>query len=199
MDILNKLRNKKIVDIAGKGVQGWEELVNSIVSDYGPVGNSTAEQLCCADFNIPRFYLAPGRVLRYEISGFITTVASSCTITNRVRWGGLAGTLLNSTGALNMVVAANTYNPFVWKGTLTCRTNGPTGSIYSAGLFQPSNRLTSETTPGFLTASGGGLTANAPVTVDTTTDKLLSFTTQFSVANAAILITVQQALLEALN
>jgi hypothetical protein len=48
-------------------------------------------------------------------------------------------------------------------------------------------------------SSGGAQAQNSAVQVDTTTDKLLSFTVQFSNAQAGNNLTAQQRLLEALN
>jgi len=189
----------------GAGVQGWEELINAIAADYPTTANSAAENLACPDFNIPRFYLAPGRVLRYCLTGSIGVVAAANTLTLRVRWGGVAGILLGSSGVVNLATTGGTFG-FRWEGEISCRASGPTGLLMHCGLATFSNRLYSvpplaaELVPiMFSQGSGGAAQANVPVQVDTTTDKLLSFSAQYGTANAANVLTTQQALLEALN
>lgn len=184
----------------GDGVQGWEELIEAMITDGTTVSGTLAESIVCPDFNIPRFYLAPGRVLRYHLFGNCQNIATTPgTIIFRVRWGGVGGVQLGATAALQLDTTARTYSNWYWSGSITCRATGSTGLLIHQGVVVLGNRLSTDTGGPVFSSAGGVFGQNSAVQVDTTTDKLLSFTAQFSNAQAQNAITAQQRLLEALN
>ena len=141
-----------------------------------------------------------GRCLRFTLYGR-QTFAVSNTITFRVRWGGVSGTVLAASGAL--VQAAVTAGIWSMEGIIQCRANGSSGSLYCMGRAKVNDDVTQ--TVGSATNAGvedfmgsAGVATPAAVTVDLTADTALSFTAQFGTAGSNTL-TGHILLLETLN
>ncbi len=95
--------------LLGAGVQGWEETLESITADGTQISNSTTETIVCPDFNIPAYYMAPGRTLRITAFGVMSNVVTTPgTLTMWVRWGGVAGTVLVVSAAQGLSTTART-------------------------------------------------------------------------------------------
>lgn len=184
------------------GVQGWEETLDSIIADGTQISNTTTETIVCPDFNIPAYYLAPGRVLRITAAGLVSNVVTTPgTLTIRVRWGGVAGTVLLASGAMALDTTARTSYPWWLQCVMICRTAGATGTMMSFGRLDTPDTVAATAAnllPQLMT-SAGSPAANAAVTIDTTAAKLLSVTGQFSVATSPTNLTCQVRLLEVLN
>lgn len=163
--------------LLGGGSQNWQELLDSTVAD-GTAVTAAAETIVCPDFNIPAFYMVPGRTLRVWATGTVTTVVTTPgTGVWSVRWGGVAGTLLSKSGAQNFSTTAQTADGWNLWVLITCRTTGATGTFMSAGELNCFNVL--ESTAANLKSAvmgSAGVNSNAQVTVDTTTAKLISIT-----------------------
>lgn len=209
---LIKCREGQIIDswsdpdwrLKGGGVQGWEETLESTTSDGTQISNSTSETIVVPDFNIPAYYMAPGRTFRLWAFGVNSNVVTTPgTLTMRVRWGGVAGTVLLASAAQGLDTTARTNALWCLMAYVTCRTAGATGTFMSGGFFQQINLLSSTAAnllPALLGSAGAPLASgNAAVTVDTTTAKLLSITAQFSVATSPTNLTCQQRIIEVLN
>jgi hypothetical protein len=180
------------------GAQTWLELLDSIIADGTQISNTTTETIACPDFSIPAFYMAPGRTLRLEAFGVVSNVVTTPgTLTFRLRWGGVAGTILVASAALALDTTAHTNFGWYLKMLVVCRTAGASGTFMTGGHVQLGDTLTSTAAnllPTVLPAS-----ANANVTVDTTTAKLLSLTAQFSVATSPTNLTCMFRSIESLN
>jgi hypothetical protein len=188
----------------GRGVQGWVEALDSIVADGTQISNSTAEAIICPDFNIPAFYFAPGRTLRYWAFGVMSNVVTTPgTFIYRIRWGGVAGVVLVQSGAQGLDTTAHTNALWAAWTYIVCRTAGATGTFMSGGQWANFNLLASTAAnllPAMLGSAGApGASGNVAVTVDTTAAKLLSGTGTFSVATSPTNLTCQQRVIEALN
>jgi hypothetical protein len=191
-------------EIAGGGAQGWEELIDTIVVDGAQIANTVTETIICPDFNLPAYYMAPGRTLQLRAFGVNSNVAGTPgTLTFRVRWGGVAGTVLLATAALGLDTAAHTNALWSLNAIIVCRTAGATGTFVSSGQVEVYGLLASTAAnllPQLMGSAGTpGASGNAAVTVNTTIANLLSLTAQFNVATNPTNLTCQQRLVEVLN
>lgn len=189
--------------LLGAGVQGWEETLESITADGTQVSNSTTETIICPDFNIPAYYMAPGRTLRIWAFGVMSNVVTTPgTLVMAVRWGGVAGTVLVQSAAQGLDTTARTNSLWALNAVIVCRTAGATGTFMSGGVMW-SNVLSSTAAnllPALLGSAGTPLASgSAAVTVNSTTANLLSVTSKFSVATSPTNLTCNQRLIEALN
>lgn len=213
---LIRMRERRIVDswvnpgdwlppehAKGGGSVGWAETLEAITADGTQISNTVTETIVCPDFNIPAYYMAPGRTFRIWAFGVMSNVVTTPgTLILRVRWGGAAGTVLVASAAQGLDTTARTNSMWMAMALITCRSAGATGTFMSGGILW-SNVLSSTAAnllPALMGSAGAPLaSANAAVTVDTTTAKLLSVTAQFSVATSPTNLTAQQRLLEVLN
>ncbi len=189
--------------LMGGGVQGWEETLESITADGTQISNSTAEAIVCPDFNIPAYYMAPGRTIRIWAYGVMSNVVTTPgTLIVAVRWGGVAGTMLCQTAAQGLDTTARTNSLWAMQAFVVCRTAGSSGTFESGGIMW-GNVLSSTAAnllPALMGSAGTPLASgNAAVTVNTTTANLLSVTAKFSVATSPTNLTAQQRILEVLN
>lgn len=186
------------------GIQGWEEALDAPTADGTQVSNTVTETIVCPDFNIPAYYMQPGRILRLWAFGVVSNVVTTPgTLILGVRWGGVAGVALLLSGAQGMDTTAHTNALWGLTAYIICRTGGATGTFMSGGIMEQFNLLSSTAAnllPAMLGSAGApGASGNAAVTVDTTVAKLLSVTAKFSVATSPTNLTCQQRILEALN
>ncbi len=189
-------------DVMGGGTSAWVEPLHAITADGTQISNSTSETIVCPDYSLPAYYLASGRTLRIWASGVMSNVVTTPgTLTVRVRWGGVGGTLLCATAAQGLDTTARTNSHWALMAMITCRTDGSSGTVMTAGIFW-GNVLSSTAAnllPALMGSAGAPLaSANAAVTIDTTAAKLLSVTAQFSVATNPTNLTAQQRILEVL-
>lgn len=165
------------------------------VADGTQILNSTAEAIIAPDFTFSaydnRVYQGAAFNVRcwFDVSNVVTTPG---TLTIRLRWGGVAGTVLATTGALVLSSTART----TYSGSLDCdlvfRSIGSAGSAFAMGIVTLNDTpVAADSAPqGIYTMSAGG--ANVPAVVsslDTTTAKALSVTAQFSVNTATTQLT----------
>jgi len=192
------------------GIQGWEEALDGIVADGTQVSNTTTETIVAPDFNIPAFYMAPGRILRLWAFGVDSNVVTTPgTLILAARWGGVGGVMLSQTAAIGLDTTARTNALWALCAYIVCRTAGATGTFMSGGFASVVNvlatvGLSNNGVFGALASLMGSAgtpiaSGNAAVTVDTTIAKLLSLTAKFSVATSPTNLTCQQRIIEALN
>jgi hypothetical protein len=212
-----KTRKQRLVDIwssedgykpdpalMGGGTASYVECHDTIIADGTQISNTVTETIVCPDFNIPNFYMQPGRTLRIWGFGVNSNVVTTPgTLTFRVRWGGAAGTVLLASAAQGLDTTAHTNALWNFYAHIVCRTAGATGTFMSGGALNVYNVLASTAAnllPALLGSAGTpGASGNAAVTVDTTANKLLSITGAFSVATSPTNLTCQQRIIEALN
>lgn len=166
-------------------MQSWVETI--FTQGAGPTLTAAAEALGVTDVSIPAGYMYPGRLLRLVVTGKASNaVTTPGLITVRVRWGGLAGVVLVTSGALTQNVAAQTDKTWTAEVYIMCLTAGATGTFLAWGVAvrgNKANAAASDGTPDMLPAG-----SNAAVTVDTTVAKLLSVTLEPSLATASITV-----------
>lgn len=142
------------------------------------VGNTAVESVVMA-YPIPANSLIAGTTFDILCSGFGGTTAQNLTL--RLRYGGLAGTIIWSM----IILCAATTAPkgFLINGLFTCRTPGSTGTAYGQGMcFNEFNTVL----PNPLKHSNNNAAAPA---VNTTTQNDLALTAQWATAAAGATIT----------
>lgn len=165
------------------------------VADGAQILNTTTETIIAPDFT---FNASDNRVYQgamfnirawFDVSNVVTTPG---TLTLRIRWGGVAGTVLATTGAITLSSTARSNYTGSIDADLTVRSIGTSGSMFCVGnAFLNDTPVAADSAPqGVYTMTSGG--ANVPAVVsalDTTTSKALSVTAQFSVNTATTQLT----------
>lgn len=181
--------------------QMWQEALFWATADGAAIANSTTETIVFPNVTIPANYMADGRILRLTARGRFSTTATP-TIRFRIRWGGVAGTLLWDSGTITC--ATVTAALFSMCADLQTRANGSSGTIFAMGECY----VGSAAAPSVGSATGApavgifgsaGDDTPAAVTVDLTADTALSITAQWSAASASNTLTGHQYIGESLN
>lgn len=182
--------------------QYWQESLVWATANGTTISNSTAEALVFPDTTIPANYMQDGRALELNVMGkFSNVVTTPGTLTFRLRWGGLTGTILAQTSAISLSATAQTDIMFrIWMQIIT-RTNGSAGSLLAMGLTDLAAQLAASNNLPIFMGSAGGASGNTPaaVTVDLTADKALSLTAQFSVSTSPTNLTGMNLVIKSLN
>ncbi len=173
--------------------QEWGELLKPVLFYDETALTAAAEGLLFADKTIPGGYFVERRmvsmVARFKYSNVVTTPGS---ITFRIRWGGLAGTILAQTSAIALSTTAQTSVMGVMQATIVCRSTdkgaGGTGSLLCMGDVSLAAQLAASNNQTNFMGSAGGASGNVPaaVTVNLQNDTLLSITYQSTVATGSI-------------
>lgn len=162
----------------------WDELVYEQVGN-GPTLTAAAEALLVQDLTFQPQYMVARRIIGLRLFGKASNaVTTPGTLTIRVRWGGLAGTVLMASAALTQNVIVQTDKTWVADIDIQCITDGATGTFLTCGKMSRGNQAAAavaDITPDLLPPA-----SLAPVTVDTTILKLLSITAQPSLGTASI-------------
>lgn len=177
-------------------LQSWRETLYSTVAD-GAAVTTAAEAILVPDYTLPAGYMNQGRTLKYTLHGRISSaITTPGTFTWKLRWGGVGGTQLVTTGALAPdSTAAATNVAWVCEFYMVCRSIGSSGTALSWGrMYFNDASATSTWLNNQMLAFPD---ANAAVTIDTTTAKALSPTITPSLATGSV--TCHHALLETLN
>jgi hypothetical protein len=175
------------------------------IADGTQILNTTTETILFPDYqfgaNDP--LIQPGSYLVVEVDFDVSFVITTPgTLTMRIRWGGVGGTVLAATGAYapDPTAALANRSGFL-RAKITTRSIGAAGSMFCMGQWQMNDfdDASATTLQGNLAmGSFGSAGANTPaaVAVDTTTAKALSVTAQFSVATATTQITGHERIIE---
>lgn len=170
--------------------QAWQQILDGNIDiANGTANTSGSEAIIMPDKTIPAFYMVEGRKLsgrvRFKFSNVVTTPGS---ITVRVRWGGVAGTLLAQTSAIALNTTAQTDLMGVVDFDIDCRARGGSGSLLCMGEVRLAAELAASNNAVNFMGSAGGATTNTPaaVTVSTIVDTLLSVTYQSTVATGTM-------------
>lgn len=166
---------------------GWGELVEYLDADTTAIANTTSETSLW-DITVFAKYMNGNRVMQLWAMGKYSTTGTP-TITFRLRWGGSAGVLLAASAACTTPSGVTNA---MWKIeiNITTRLNGTSGTMMANGeatvYAAVAGTVASATGEGLVTPmTAGGVTAPAVATVDTTIDKVLSLTAQWSAASAS--------------
>lgn len=173
------------------------------VADATQIAASTSEAILCPDYT----FAANDRLLYqgamfnvrcwFDVSNVVTTPG---TLTLRLRWGGVAGTVLASTGAITLSSTARANYSGSIDLDLVVRSIGSAGSMFAMGrAFLNDVPVAADSAPqGIYTMGSAGANAPAVVTsLDTTSAKALSVTAQFSVSSAGTQLTNHLRILKA--
>lgn len=184
--------------------QYWMELISWVTADGTAIASSTTETIIFPNVTIPAGYMQDGRMLRLRAQGKYSTLGSG-TVTHvyKVRWGGVAGTVLCTTGTVTLLISmTNAY--FDMDVTIQTRSNGSSGTLLADGL----SRTFGGTAPTIGSATGapaispmtaGGQTAPATATCDLTADTALSITLTHGANSASNTATGMHYSIESLN
>ena len=164
-------------------MQSWCETV--YVQGTGSALTAAAEALLVTDVTIPAGYMYPGRILRAHLVGKESSVATTPgTMTFRIRWGGLTGTVLMASPAFTRNVAIQSNETWTMDFWIQCLTVGATGTFLTWGVMQRGAcavAVVADITPDLLPKD-----TLAAVTVDTTVAAALSVTAQPSLSDGSI-------------
>lgn len=175
--------------------QTWVESMAWATSDGAALANSTTETILFPNQTVPANYMQDGRGLKIRMIAKYSVTATP-TLTFWLRWNGVAGTILCTTGAITC--ASGVSNSLVIADIdMITRVNGASGSLYANGLVTVGTATVASTQITPMTAGG----ANAPATasVDLTVDTPLSITAKWSAASASNTITGIQYTITSIN
>ena len=171
------------------------------IADGAQILNTTSETIICPDFTFAasdnRIYPGAAFSIRawFDVSNVVTTPG---TLTMRLRWGGVAGTILCATSAIALSTTARSNYSGSLDIDLIVRTIGSAGSMFTMGrCFLNDVPVGADSAPQSLYTLGSA-GANVPAVVsslDTTTAKALSLTAQFSVPTATTQLTCHERIL----
>lgn len=182
--------------------QYWAETLAWATADGAAVNTTTTETIVFPNITIPGNYMQDGRVLRLHARGRWGATGTP-TYTWAIRWGGVGGTVLCSSGVAT--VSAQTAAQWRMEAILQTRSNGATGSIFAQGnvLMGTATAPTFGTVTNYgvevMMGSAGIATPAVVSSLDLTTDTALSFTIDFSASDAANAVTGHIYTLETLN
>jgi hypothetical protein len=163
--------------------QGWRETLTTYPA--GTARTAAAEDEIVDDFLLPAGYMKAGRMLKLHLVGKASNaVTTPGTLTVKIRWGTITGTVLVTSAALAQNVAAQTDKTWTLEAYILCLTSGSAGTFLTWGTMHRGNcavGATSDITPDMLPAS-----SLAAVTVDTTVEKALTVTVTPSLGTASI-------------
>lgn len=182
--------------------QFWSETLSWAVADGTAVANTTTETILFPNVTLPANYMQDGRALRLQAYGRHSTTGTP-TLTFRLRWGGVAGTVLAASGA---ITAGSAVTAAMWRleALLQTRANGSSGTLFTVGEVElaedAANTVGSATNATAVGLMGSaGVATPAAVTVDLTADTALSLTVTWSAASASNTITGHTYIIESLN
>lgn len=189
--------------------QFWSEALAWATSNGTAIANTTTETILFPNVTIPANYMQDGRVLRLKAWGAYGTTGTP-TLTFRVRWGGVSGTVLAASGAAVTTSGtgggASMTALWSFEAYLQTRSNGSSGTVFTDGQFilytstvGTAGTVTNYGMPVVLASGSTGGTTPVAVTADLTADTALSLTATWGTANAANSIQGNIYLIEGLN
>lgn len=183
--------------------QYWMECIAWATADATAVANTVTETILMPNVTIPANYMQDGRAIRGTLRGKWSTTTGTVSHVYKLRWGGVSGTTLATTGTVTLLVSiTNGYFEIPYE--IQTRSNGSTGSL----LVNGHSKTFAATAPTIGSATGapaispftaGGQTAPAAVTVDLTADTALAVTITHGAASASNSATGMQYTLESMN
>lgn len=170
------------------------------IADGAQILNTTSETIVCPDYSFAANdpLLFPGARITGRLYGDISFVITTPgTLIWRIRWGGVAGTVLANSGAYAPDPTAALANRSYWlEFDITVRSIGAAGSMFCMAKWgindvDDASATTLQGNLAMMTFSSGsgGNTPAVVSSLDTTTAKLLSVTAQFSVNTATTQLT----------
>ena len=180
----------------------YQETLYWVASSGTAIASTVTETIIFPDYTVPANVMQAERLLRLRAFGQYSNTATP-TLIFRVRWGGVAGTLLCATAACTTPsgVTAATWNLDV---LIQTRSSGATGTVMANGVANVfaavAGTVASVTGGGLLTPmTAGGVVTPATATIDTTSSAALSVTAEWSASSASNTLTGLNYLVESLN
>ena len=182
--------------------QYWQETLSWATADGTAIANTTTETIIFPNVTIPANYLQDGRVLRLVAYGRHSTTGTP-TLTFRVRWGGVSGTVIAASGA---ITCGSAVTAAMWRVEvlIQVRSNGSTGTVFAVGEAEVAEdaantvgSATNSTAVGLM--GSAGVATPAVVTVDLSADTALSLTATWGTASASNTLTGHVYIIEGLN
>lgn len=182
--------------------QFFSETLVWATADGTAVANTTTETILFPNTTFPGNYMQDGRCLRITAYGRHSTTVTP-TLTFRLRWGGVGGTVLAASGA---ITCGSTVTAGMWKVEilLQVRLNGSAGTIMATGYAEIGDDAASSV--GSATNVHGrdfmgsaGVATPAAATVDLAADTALALSATWSAASASNTITGHNLIIESLN
>lgn len=182
-------------------MQSWQELIYTIIADGTAVTGVTVATILVPDFTLPANYFIPGRTLRYTLYGRLSTVITTPgTLTMGLRYGGIGGTVLATSGAYAPDPTAASTNLTFWvEYVVVCRSAGAAGTVMCVGRMFLGDWDDASVATQFANVAMEVIPASAPATaaINTTTANALTIYVTPSVTTASIQAHV--AILESLS
>jgi hypothetical protein len=170
--------------------QYFSECVSWLTTDGTAVASSAAETILVPNVTLPANYMNDGRSLLVRARGKYSTLGSG-TVTHvyRLRWGGVAGTLLAASGTVTLLISM-TNALFEVELEIQNRSNGATGTLLVNGqavAFGGTAPTIGSATgaPAVAPMTAGGQTVPAAVTCDLTADTALALTIQHGASSGS--------------
>jgi hypothetical protein len=180
----------------------WVNALRLDTASGTAIGNSTTETIIFPNYTFPAYALENGRRFRITASGQYSTTGTP-NLTFRVRWGGVGGTLVATSG---VVVTGSGVTAAQWRVEVDVQTrsNGATGTFMAQGVAIVGSGTaptvgSATGAPGIALMSAGGITTPATATVDLTAATALSITAEWGTANASNTLTGLTYAIELLN
>lgn len=184
---------------------GFVDTLGSIIVDGAAIASSSAEARLVPATLLPKNYLQPsglpGRTLRGNLRGRVTTLTTAATMTGRLR--GASTDVITTdqwaaSGAIVMDATAQTNTQWWMEVGITVRAVGSGGSVFAQGVYMlaPAALTIASQQNAFMGSAGSA--APAAVAKDTTAETYLNWTAQWSLATAYS-IQCHRYVLEALN
>lgn len=182
--------------------QFWSETISWETASGTAVANTTTETILFPNKMIPANYMQDGRLLRLTAYGGYGTTGTP-TLQVRLRWGGVAGTVMAASGAITTAsgLGGGASMTALWEIRLLVqvRANGTSGTTMTNGLFHAGTTGTAAMSDYPIASGSTGGTTPAVATIDLTADTALSLTATWGTANAANSIQGHNYVIEALN
>lgn len=182
--------------------QFWSETIGWEVAAGTAIASTVTETIIFSNRTIPANYLQDGRQLRLRAFGGYGTT-STPTLTIRLRWGGVSGTVLAATGAITTPSGtgggASMTALWSFEAVITVRTNGASGTLFTNGSISLGAAGTASMLEYPMVSGSTGGTTPVAVTVDLTADTALSITATWGTSNSANSLRGDQYVIEALN
>lgn len=170
--------------------QFWVEALGWATADGTAVTANGTETIIFPNITIPANYMSDGRQIEMTAWGKFSTTTGPPTLRVRVRWGGVAGTLIADSGTITTIASVTNA---IWNANvrIQTRSNGSSGTLVAIGsvvLFGAVAATVGSATgaPAYAPMGSAGITAPAAVTCDLTADTALSITATWSSASNSL-------------
>lgn len=190
--------------MAGQSWRQSETPVGQLAASGAQIANTTSETIAVPDVTLAAGFMYVGRALKYTIFGEQSTVVTTPgTVIFRLRWGGVAGTALATSGAYAPdPTGASTSLACYVEYYLVCRAySASAGSIFAMGRawWNDVDDASVTTIIGNLNMHAFPNTPAVTGSLDTVTAKALSPTFTSSVSTSGTNFTAHIGILESLS